>query len=92
MTGWQPVHGKDGKVLGWMADASWETPQEAAQRVRVAAERAAAVGEVAGLLGDECFDVDSVFDTARENGVSEAVLDSAGYLAVELMSIERLRA
>lgn len=92
LTGWSPVTDAGGKLLGYMAPADAETPHETALRRRVARVRAGKVGEVAAMLGEECFDVNGVFDTARAAGVPETVLDSAGYLAVELTKIESGRA
>jgi hypothetical protein len=87
LTGWTPVTGADGAVLGWMAPADTETPHERAQRLRVARLRADAIGQAAALLGDPVFGLDEAYEAA-EAAMPGPMVNAAGHIAVTLAEIE----
>jgi hypothetical protein len=88
MTGWTPVLGKDGAVLGYTAPADAETPHERSLRMRVAGLRAEAIDQAADLLMDEAFDVESTWNAAEASGMPPGAIDSAGNVALLLSRIE----
>jgi hypothetical protein len=91
MTGWTPVTSAAGDVLGWMAPADVETPWERTWRLRVAASRAGAIDQAAGLLMDEAFDPEETWDACEASGMPAGAIDSAGNVAVTLWKIEHGR-
>jgi hypothetical protein len=85
MTGWTPVYGKDGAVLGYTAPADAETPLERTFKDQVIEARSAALDPVADLYGCESFDIEAVSDAC---GLSEDDQDSAANVAWTLMQVE----
>jgi hypothetical protein len=67
--------------------AAGEVLEQAARSGTVAA-RAGRIGQVADLYGDPAFDPYETGDAAAAAGMSEAELDSAGYVAVVLAEVE----
>jgi hypothetical protein len=88
LTGWAPVTGADGAVLGWMAPADVETPHERAQRIRVAGLRADAIDQAAAMLGDPVFSLDESYEAA-EAAMPGPMVNAAGHIAVTLAEVER---
>lgn len=60
----------------------------ARHRAAHVAARADAVDEVAALLADPAFDPLSTMDAAEAAGISEHVLDAAGYVALAVRATE----
>jgi hypothetical protein len=90
MTGWSPVLGADGQVLGWVAPADVETPLEAAHRREVALARAEVIDQAADVLMCESFDLEDSW-AAAESVMSPGMVDSAGNVVLMLRWIEQLR-
>jgi hypothetical protein len=75
--------GADGKVV--MADLE---PVLRRFRGRHVAARADAVTELAGALGEECFDPEEVWDCSA---LPDALKNAAADVALVLLEVERLR-
>ena len=73
--------GEDGQVT--MVDLG---PMLARHRAAVVAVRAAAVGEVAAALSEECFDPGTVWDAST---LPVTAKDAAAHVAVTLRQIEQ---
>jgi hypothetical protein len=84
--GWQPVEG------GWMKAPDPGEPDVdyfEADRLPKVRRRAAAIGQAADLFADRAFDPAETWDSGKAAGLTDANLDAAAYVALEMEKIER---